>query len=495
MLRKLRILLAIIAFISATLIFVDFSASVHPWIGWIAKIQFLPALLALNLGVLAVLIIATLVLGRVYCSVICPLGILQDIIGRVGRAGRRLPYRFSPALSWLRMSMLAVMVLATAFGISAVVTLLAPYSTFGRIVSSLIGPLWRWGNNGLADIAAQNDSYMFAHTEFAPVVWSMTAAAIAALVIIGILAWRNGRTYCNTICPVGTLLGYLSKFSLFAPVIDTSKCTSCGVCGRKCKASCINTKEHSIDYTRCVACMDCIDNCNQGAISFSLRIKTAAQETTTTTSTTSQSRRSFLGIASLLAAGAAAKAAEKTVDGGLAKIEEKKVPNRRTRIVPPGAIGIKNLESHCTACQLCVQVCPTGVLRPSTSLATFMQPESSYETGYCRPECTRCSDVCPSGAIRPIKVEDKVSTQIGHAVWIKENCVALRDGVHCGNCARHCPVQAITMVPSDSDNPESPWIPVVNDERCIGCGACENLCPARPFSAIYVEGHERHRTV
>ena len=125
----------------------------------------------------------------------------------------------------------------------------------------------------------------------------------------------------------------------------------------------------------------------------------------------------------------------------------------------------------------------------------LMQPEMSYERGYGRPECIKCSEVCPTGAIRPISKEDKSSTQTGHAVWIKENCVPLTDGVDCGNCARHCPTGAIQMVASDSDMTDSPKIPVVNTERCIGCGACEHLCPARPFSAIHVEGHEMHKTI
>lgn len=189
------------------------------------------------------------------------------------------------------------------------------------------------------------------------------------------------------------------------------------------------------------------------------------------------------------------KAEEKTVDGGLAVIEDKKVPKRATPIVPPGAKGIRHLTNHCTACQLCVSVCPNGVLRPSTELDSFMQPRSSYERGYCRPECTRCSDVCPAGAIRPVTVEEKSSIQIGHAVWIKDNCIPLVDGVECGNCARHCPTGAIQMVPYDAENPESVKIPVVNTEKCIGCGACENLCPARPFSAIYVEGNRIHRII
>ncbi|MDE6143859.1 MAG: 4Fe-4S dicluster domain-containing protein, partial [Muribaculaceae bacterium] len=193
-----------------------------------------------------------------------------------------------------------------------------------------------------------------------------------------------------------------------------------------------------------------------------------------------------------VAASSIIKAEEKKVDGGLAVIEDKKAPVRANPIVPAGAGGLRNFAQHCTACQLCVSVCPNNVLRPSTDLTRLMQPEMSYETGYCRPECTRCSDVCPAGAIRPVSTEEKSSIRIGHAVWVKKNCIPLSDGVECGNCARHCPSGAIQMVPSDAADPESLKIPVVNTERCIGCGACENLCPARPFSAIYVEGHSSH---
>ena len=183
------------------------------------------------------------------------------------------------------------------------------------------------------------------------------------------------------------------------------------------------------------------------------------------------------------------------MDGGLAAILDKKAPRRETKITPPGSWSAYNMAQRCTACQLCVSVCPNGVLRPSTDLMTLMQPEMSYERGYCRPECTKCSEVCPAGAIQRIDRAEKSSIQIGHAVWIRDNCVPLTDGVECGNCARHCPTGAIQMVSSVPGDALSVKIPVVDAERCIGCGACENLCPSRPFSAIYVEGHERHRTV
>lgn len=500
MLRKIRIAFAVVFFTLITLLFLDFTGSIHTWFGWMAKIQFLPALLALNIGVVVLLIALTLVVGRIYCSVICPLGVLQDIISWSSGKRKKKKYRFtySTEKKLLRYGVLILFIIALIGGIGSLTALLAPYSSYGRIAQNLFAPLYGWGNNFLAYLAERADSYAFYRTE----VWLKSlptfCIAFATLIILIILAWRNGRTYCNTICPVGTLLGVLSRYSLFRPVIHTEKCNSCTLCSRKCKTSCIDSKAHHIDYSRCVACMDCIDVCKHGAISLQYRFKkTAPQQSKETLKgqPADQARRQFLSVTAGLAATATLKAQEKKVDGGLAVIEDKKIPERKTRIVPPGALSIRHFAQHCTACQLCVSVCPNEVLRPSSGLLTLMQPEMSYERGYCRPECTRCADVCPAGAIRPISKADKSSTQIGHAVWIKKNCIPLTDGVECGNCARHCPTGAIQMVPSDAANPQSLKIPVVNTERCIGCGACENLCPARPFSAIYVEGHEIHRTL
>lgn len=497
MLRRIRLIVALVFFILITLLFLDFTGTLHGWFGWLAKIQFLPAVLALNVGVILLWVVLTLVFGRVYCSVICPLGVFQDVVSWFSGRRKKKKYRFSysPAVSWLRYGVLGVFIIAMIVGIGSVVALLAPYSSYGRIVSNLFAPVYQWGNNVLAYFAERSDSYAFYETS----VWlkSLPTFIIAAVtfVVLVVLAWRNGRTYCNTICPVGTALGFFSRYSLFRPEIDAEKCTNCSLCSRKCKAACINYKDYRIDYSRCVTCMDCIDSCKHGAISYKYRFGKKEIKETSETGNTNNARRSFLTGMGLVLVSSAVKAQEKKVDGGLAVILDKKVPARTTPLVPPGAKGLRNMRTHCTGCQLCVSVCPNQVLRPSTKLETLMQPEMSYERGYCRPECTKCSEVCLAGAILKLTPADKSATQIGHAVWVEKNCVPLRDKVACGNCARHCPTGAITMVPSDADDADSLKIPVVNVERCIGCGACENLCPARPFSAIYVEGHEQHRTI
>ena len=419
MLRKIRLTLAIVFFTLITLLFLDFTGTLHTWFGWMAKIQFLPALLALNVGVVLALVILTLLLGRVYCSVICPLGVFQDIVAWFAKKSKKNRYRHSPALSWLRYGVLGVFVITLVAGVHSYVALLAPYSSYGRIASNLFAPVYQWGNNLLAYLAERADSYAFYDTT----VWliSLPTVVIAAvtLVVRIVLAWRGGRTYCNTICPVGTVLGFLSKYAYLKPVIDTDKCINCNLCARNCKASCIDAKNHLIDYSRCVACLDCIEKCRQGAIRYIPRKKTTSESVEPAHEDKKENpRREFLSFAGLLAGTALLKAQEKKVDGGLAVIEDKKIPNRITPITPPGSLSASNIAQHCTACQLCISACPNQVLRPSGNLMTFMQPVMSYERGYCRPECTKCSEVCPTGAIRPITVAEKSSRQIGHAVWV-----------------------------------------------------------------------------
>ena len=488
MLRKIRIIAAVLCFTLITLLFLDFTGTIHAWFGWLAQIQFLPAVLALNVGVIVLLVALTLLFGRVYCSVICPLGVMQDVISWF--AGRRKKNRFSYSLAknWLRYAVLAVFVATLVAGFGAVALLVAPYSAFGRIAQNLFSPIWKWGNNLLAYIAERVDSYAFYSTEVVVGSWATFAVAAATLIIVGILAWRNGRTYCNTICPVGTVLGVLSRFSLFKPVIDTEKCIDCKLCARKCKAACIDTKNHEIDYSRCVVCMNCLESCSKGAIKYTIR-KSSSKPAPADTS-----RRNFIVSAGLLAA-SAAKAQEMKLDGGYATIIDKEKPFKNRALTPPGSLSARNMAAHCTGCQLCVAVCPTQVLRPSADLTTFMQPEMSYEKGYCRPECNKCSQVCPTGAINPITVEEKSSIQVGHAEWNRKNCIVLTDDVDCGNCERHCPTGAITMILSDYRDLKSRKIPSINKHLCIGCGACENLCPSRPFSAIYVKGYPNHRTI
>ena len=521
MLKKIRKTLAVLFFIAVTLLFLDFTGTLHHWLGWTAKVQLVPAVLALNVVVIVTLALITLVFGRIYCSVICPLGVMQDIISWIHSKRKKNRFSYSKEMKWLRYPVLIIFIVAIVLGIGGLMAILEPYSTFGMIATNLLQPLYQWCNNGIAAIAEHYNSYSFYSTE----VWVKSAAAlatsIALLLVIGYLAWRGGRTYCNTVCPVGTFLGLLSRFSLLKVHIDESKCIKCGMCTRNCKASCVDFKNGTIDHSRCVTCGNCIDKCHKDAIYYGRPRK--AQKFPSTTeegnqvamSTTAhdenvasqaaqsidKGKRAFLIGSGIALATTAMAQAKKKVDGGLAAIEDKKMPERKNHITPPGSLNARNMHQHCVACQLCVAECPNQVLHPSGDLLNFMQPIMSYERGYCRPECNRCSQVCPAGAIKPITIEQKSSTQIGHAVWTHFLCIPTRDKnddgtpVSCGNCARHCPTGAITMIQLDENDENSPMVPSINEAKCIGCGACEYVCPSRPVSAIHVEGHEDHRTV
>src|SRR5574344_7868 len=511
MLRKIRIILAAIFFIGITLLFVGIGGQ---WWGWMARLQFLPSLFALNAAVIVGILLLTILFGRVYCSIICPMGVFQDIIislrrfigrlrtnsqarrfRRLKAKGAALPkpktyakkFNFVKEHVWVRYPVLAAAILSVIFSSQFFISLIAPYSAYGRIVRSIAG--------------------LGKGQSIAP---ALLITAGITLVVIFICAWVWGREYCNTICPVGTTLSLFSRFSLFRPVIDESKCVACGRCYHNCKASCIDGKAHSIDYTRCIDCFDCINTCSEGAIKYRfVALKPAdyninnsasrhaaevsipkADASITAADNVDAGRRNFIiTTAVLVGTGIMAQAQNKRLDGGLAAVIDKKSPVRGERLVPYGAVSVKHFYDRCTGCQLCVAVCPNGVLRASSDLGHFLQPEMGYEKGYCRPECTECSHVCPSGAILPISKEEKHLTAIGIASVDYSMCLAATGKASCGNCSRHCNSGAIRMVFSDKFGHP---VPIVAEEQCIGCGAGENLCPSRPISAITGNGIPVH---
>ncbi len=511
MLKKLRIILALVFWTGITLLFLDFTGALHSWLGWMAKLQFLPALLALNVGVVAFLVVLTLVFGRVYCSVICPLGVLQDGISWLGTHKSKRPYKYKKELKWLRYGVWALFVIALVAGVQVFVALLAPYSAYGRMVQNLLQPLYLWGNNLLAWLAERAGSYAFYPRE----VWMRSLPtfliAIVTLVVIVVLSFKGGRTWCNSICPVGTTLSFLSRFAMFRPVIDADQCVRCKTCEVNCKAQCISiTKEAvHIDYSRCVDCFNCIDTCPKGGLKYrfawgsgaktpqnapKLAEKDHSGAESAKNAPESAQRRAFLagtaiavGAAALKGIEARAQEVAKKTDGGFADVLPKQAPKRETPITPPGSLGARNFYRRCTGCQLCIAECPNNVLRPSTDLNHLMQPEMSFEKGYCRPECTRCGELCPSGAILPISKETKTNFHLGTAGVNTDLCLEATGKSQCGKCAQVCPTGAIMMVEQGDVRR-----PVVAEEVCIGCGKCEYLCPVRPISAITVNGREVH---
>lgn len=445
-LKVIRIILAALMLLGITALLLDTTGVLRHWLGWMPKVQLLPAMMALNVAVVVAILLVTLVIGRFYCAVVCPMGIFQDLFVWAHKLvfGKKRPYRYRKPANWLRYTVLALFVLAMLVGLNSIAVLIAPYSAYARMVTGLHA-------SGLAQ-------------------W----VAIATLAVIGLMSFTMGRLWCNTICPVGSLLGLLAKHRLFGIRIDAAKCVGCRKCEHGCKAMCIDIDNKRIDHSRCVDCWNCLAQCPVGAISL------GGKQPAESTKPVDDSRRKFVAGTVAVGAAMAVQAQEQKLDGGLAALMDKQVPQRKTPLKPFGSQSIKNFGTRCTACQLCVSQCPEKVLRPSAKLESLMQPELNYTDGYCRMACTRCSEVCPAGAIQPISKEEKTAISIGCAVVLKDNCIG------CGTCARHCPSAAISMVDGK---------PAVNEARCLGCGACEYYCPARPMTAIYVEGREIHTEI
>lgn len=267
MLRKIRTAVAIVVIAILTFGFLDFSGILND--PWLQKIQFGPALLSLSIVTLVCLIAATLIFGRLYCSVVCPLGIFQDFMNWLSKkVDKKKKYFYKTENPWLRWGVLAALIIAWLLGFTFLVSLVEPYSAYGRMADELFKPVYFFGNNLIAAISEKTGSYRFVKELI--LLKSVTALVVAllTLLIIGHFSYHHGRTWCNTICPVGTILGFFSRFSLLRMRIDKDKCNHCLACQRKCKAYCIDSVDQKIDYSRCVDCFDCIDACRQKAISY-----------------------------------------------------------------------------------------------------------------------------------------------------------------------------------------------------------------------------------
>ena len=494
MLRIIRIALAAMCFVALCLLFVDVSGMAAPSLAFMAKVQLVPALLAGSVGAVAGVLLLTLVFGRVYCSVLCPLGVMQDVLG--ARAGR---YRFhySSPRTLLRLTIFFVFAVSLLAGVPLVFSLLEPYSAFGRIAADLLAPVWATGNNALAWASERAGNY-----DVAPApVWqkglAALAAAVATLAVIGVLAWRKGRLWCTAVCPVGTFLGFFSRFAVLRPRIDESACKTCGMCEKACKSGCINANAGTVDTSRCVACFSCVDVCRHSALSYGpwragngekVALADGGPVQAAPSSKPNTVRRGMLAALVGVALPGVAFARKASP---IAALTRKLEPERAVGIVPPGAQSVQLLSARCTGCQLCVSACPNQVLRATDKGGGMLQPTLAFEMGYCRVNCVTCAEVCPAGAIRPITPAEKSSLQIGRAVVNLNSCITVTDKVTCTACAKICPPRVINLVGPE----DAPKKPVVDAERCTGCGACEYVCPARPFAAIYVEGVAEQRRI
>jgi polyferredoxin len=495
-LRKIRIVLSVLTLLLFISVFIDFRNLLPDWfIKNIVFFQFIPSAYKFhNIGILAatglfVVLMLTLISGRIYCSFLCPLGALQDIFIRIGNRikNKRRRFTFSKPHNLLRYSLLVLLLITTFLWGIYFLTLLDPYSIFGRLITYFGKPFAIALNNVLSEIMVKFNIYSFVKTPLTGFPLLVYLIPLTFFILIGLMSFIKGRLYCNTICPVGTFLGLISKISLFRIIIDNNKCTGCGRCSWSCKSSCIDFHNMNVDITRCVNCFNCLGSCPADALSFSI-VKTGKS-----LKETDNGRRKFITGSVLLLLGVSGSSTGKN-RYAMDNVKSTSIKEyRKYPVCPPGSTGIEYFTNRCTACSLCVSVCPNNVLIPSLNeygLSGLMQPRLDFHKGFCAYECVKCLEICPTGALMPMAIESKKLTQLGKAVFIMENCVVVTEKTSCGACSESCPTKAVQMVHYEGKL----VIPKTQDEICIGCGHCEFACPTTPYKAIFVDGNFKHQT-
>ncbi len=363
---------------------------------------------------LAALLIISLLFGRIYCSMLCPLGLYQEFLMLLFR--RRVPVQKNRPYKYF---LAAVVFSALIGGTAFLVRLIDPYTLFGSAASGA---------------------------------W----LGLGVLLALAVLVWFRGRLFCSNICPVGVVLGLISKHALKQIYIEKDKCVSCGLCAAKCPTGSIDFKNKTVDNETCIKCFKCLGGCRRGGIHYGSKPSEKIAF--------NPARRR------LLVSGAVVAVLALAVKGGveLGKTIAAKV---KKVILPAGAGNAEDFANRCLNCNLCVQNCPMKILKKADG--DYPAVHVDYTNGFCDYDCNRCSAICPSGAIKRLTLAEKQKTQIGLAVINEEVCIK------CGLCVMKCPRQAISR--------EDGSFPLVDAGGCIGCGACKAACPVKAITIVPVE--------
>jgi ferredoxin len=490
-LRGFRIVFSSVAFVIITALFLDITNRIPPsWSVAITAFQFGPALLKTFSAVgfaavgVAVVVLLTLLFGRVYCSHLCPLGALQDIViwFRNGKTKHRtFPYR--PAQFTLHYFFTVLIIITAVAGSLVLLNLFEPFSSYGRMLTAIVRPAVLVVNNATAIVLTSSNSLGIAEIPiYGFTLWNFSIPILFLIMIIALTWWR-GRLFCNLLCPVGGVLSLLSRFSLYKITIKGTECIDCGLCERVCRAECIDSKNRTIDFAACVGCFDCIGSCSANGMSYTYQRRMPVAP-----KTESDRRIVLMGLsAALIDTTGIRNIPGVTTAEGSAYAMAKKIP-----AVPPGGLSQNHFEQFCTACHRCIGICPTHVLQPSFleyGFAGILQPKMDFDVNYCNYDCTLCGEVCPTGAILPRVRQEKKQIQVGKVTFVKEDCIVETRKKDCGACAEHCPTKAVKMVPYGKI-----FIPEIDNQYCVGCGACEHACPTIPRKAIYVTPNSVHLT-
>lgn len=369
--------------------------------------------------ILSILTLSALLFGRLYCSLICPLGILQEFIYLIylkinnniiskAKYHKPKPYKY----------FIFALVFGSVFaGSSIIIKYIDPYSIFASFVSFSIYGI------------------------------------IIVILILSVLFFKD-RFFCTSVCPVGTMLGLLSKISFFKIYLDNN-CISCGLCSKNCLSKCIDIKNKTVDNENCIKCLKCISICPKNSIKYGIKLEK--------TKFNPNRRRAIISI------GASALFISAYAAG--ISFSKKIYKNLKKTILPPGAKDIQKLANKCTNCNLCIVNCPMKILDKADFDYKTIHINFKKGKQYCNFNCSKCSQICPTGAIKNITLKQKQKTKIANS-YINQNCI------ECGKCISKCPKDAISYIENSLK---------IDNSKCIGCGICKAVCSSNAVDIYPIE--------
>ncbi len=493
MLKNLRRLVAITLLNFFLLGFIVIPIHLN-WDFWVADIQFVPSYMGsmtgeeFALAVFIALLALTLLFGRVFCSWICPLGIAQDVAHRIGTPRGRykgLASRYTKNHWIIRGVFLLLTLITLVLGSSYILSWLDPYSISARFGTAVIEPLATQIYSASGKTAQVAD-------------WGRYSPLVLSIIIITVLiplmmALRKGRLYCNTICPVGTFLGLLSRVAPCTPYIKDKSCVRCMTCTTHCKAHAIDIKNLRIDSTRCISCYRCIGVCDSDAITlmphhpFAPAVEAAPRVPKKQTSPTlspdknaDNTRRALLGLGLtgvVTTLFPSCRASAEDIDAQYSDDPSELGNNKARYPIPPGAGSHEIFLDACTGCSLCISACPTQVLKPAlTELGWegINKPFLAIGDAQCAYSCHSCADACPENAIKELPLALKKRTQIALAAIDQRHCIVWQDHEECVKCVQACPTKALKE--KDASVPE------IVPSACVACNHCVEVCPVKTIS-------------
>lgn len=442
-----------------------------------------------------IVFISPLIFGRAFCGWVCPLGTMIDASDHILKPKKRNSYR---KWRFLKIALLVGVIVLAICGVQYA-WLLDPlpiaWRSLGVIGMALFFLLFDTILSGLIGIGVFPDAllnfqdkligYLFPVGN--PSFNGLAAPLIIFLVILG-LSRLSRRFWCRYLCPLGALLGLVARLSPLRRIVDSEKCTACGICQHNCKLDAIESDFVTTAKSECILCLNCKHDCPTDAISFGWHSPRQMMNKI------DLSRRAFIGTGLTALAGA-----------GFLSIN-KINPRQTDRLIrPPGALIEDEFLERCIRCGECVRICSTSgkCLQLSileNGLEGFLTPLTQYRRGYCEYNCNLCGQICPTKAIQPLDKTAKQKYKMGHAIFLKDRCIPYRLNEDCLVCEEHCPTpdKAIKVNKREYVDPVSGEkrivsYPYVDETLCIGCGICENKCPLNGEAGVIVirEGEER----